>query len=55
MSDRPAVEGDDIEVTPEMIEAGIEAASSAVLMEVTTDELAQALEAAFGVMLRARR
>ena len=55
MSDRPTLIEDEIEVTPEMIEAGIKAASCAVALPLTDEELATALEAAFGAMLRARR
>lgn len=49
MPDRPAQDGE-IEITPEMIEAGIDAFSD---YDLDLGELGAALRAAFGAMIRA--
>jgi hypothetical protein len=52
--DRPARENQEIEVTPEMIEAGLDEIWNHPIMEPTESELRVAVEGVFRAMIRAR-
>lgn len=55
MADRPATPADEIEITPEMIEAGLEALYGFPITEPTEAEMRVAVAEVFRTMARLRR